>query len=239
MYAIVDCNNFYVSCERLFRPDLKDKAIIVLSNNDGCVISRSNEAKALGILMGEPYFHIKDLCTKKGVYVFSSNFALYGNLSDRVMCTMENFWPHIEIYSIDEAFLDLKTLANNLHNNFAHTLHKTILQHTGIPVSIGLGQTKTLAKLANHVCKKMLQVPVFNIAERPDLLTKIPIDEIWGIGKAFALQLNKLKIFTAFDLAQTKIRKLPLPIQRTILELNGISALQFSEDTAKPKSIMA
>ena len=170
MFSLIDCNNFYASCERLFRPDLVTKPIIVLSNNDGCVIARSNEAKALGIAMGVPYFQIQALCKAKQVQVFSSNFALYGNLSDRVMRTIEAAWPHTDIYSIDEAFLSLHPLPLTEINAFAQTLQQRILQHVGLPTSIGIGKTKTLAKLANHVCKKMLRIPALNLIDPLDFL---------------------------------------------------------------------
>lgn len=163
MYALIDCNNFYASCERLFRPDLREQAIVVLSNNDGCVIARSNEAKALGIAMGEPYFKIKALCTQHKIHVFSSNYTLYGDLSQRVMTTIEAAWPHCEVYSIDEAFLDLTTLPVALHDAFCVELQKKILKEIGIPTSIGIGSTKTLAKIANFCCKKVFKIPVFNV----------------------------------------------------------------------------
>jgi len=149
MYALIDCNNFYASCERLFRPDLFGKPIIVLSSNDGCVIARSNEAKSLGISMGVPYFKIKALCNQYRVHVFSSNFTLYGDLSRRVMATIEHEWPHTEIYSIDEAFLDLSSMPAHLHDSFCQALQKKIFKHTGIPTSVGIGQTKTLQVVAS------------------------------------------------------------------------------------------
>lgn len=174
MFAIVDCNNFYASCERLFRPELNQQPIIVLSNNDGCVIARSNEAKALGLAMGEPYFKIKNLCQRHGIHVFSSNYALYGDLSHRVMSVLEENWPEIECYSIDEAFLDLSLLPTTKRENFCHKLQKKIYQHTGIPVSIGIGPSKTLAKLANYIAKKQLKSPVFDISNQMQWLQKIP-----------------------------------------------------------------
>ncbi|HGF1456459.1 TPA: DNA polymerase V, subunit C, partial [Legionella pneumophila] len=151
MFALIDCNNFYVSCERLFQPALANKPILVLSNNDGCVIARSNEVKALGVQMGVPYFAVKALCKQYKVHVFSSNYTLYADISRRVMSVIEDNWPAIEVYSIDEAFLDLNTLPQSEHDEFCRKLQKTILRYTGIPVSIGIGATKTLAKLANHI----------------------------------------------------------------------------------------
>ncbi|WP_445554037.1 Y-family DNA polymerase, partial [Legionella bozemanae] len=171
MFALVDCNNFYASCERLFRPDLKDVPIVVLSNNDGCCIARSSEAKALGIAMGAPYFKIKGLCERYGVHVFSSNYTLYGNISQRVMCTIEEIWPHVETYSIDEAFLDLRSLSSS-PDLFCQELQKKILRHTGIPTSIGIGPTKTLAKVANYLCKKIYSTPILNITSNRERLLK-------------------------------------------------------------------
>ena len=154
MYAIVDANNFYASCERLFQPKLCNTPIVVLSNNDGCVIARSNEAKALGIAMGVPYFEIKQLAKRHKVRIFSSNYAFYGDMSNRIMSILESQWPEVDVYSIDEAFLDLSLLPENQHSAFCWRLQKMVRQSTGIPVSIGIGPTKTLAKLANYVAKK-------------------------------------------------------------------------------------
>lgn len=170
MFVLVDCNNFYASCERLFRPDLRHTPIVVLSNNDGCVIARSNEAKALGIIMGEPYFKIKALCRQHAIEVFSSNYTLYGDLSHRVMMTIEDHWPHCEIYSIDEAFLDISLLPTGEHDTFCWTLQRRILKETGIPTSIGIGRTKTLAKLANYLAKNVFKTPVFNSSYHTDTL---------------------------------------------------------------------
>ena len=165
MFALIDCNNFYASCERVFRPDLINEPILVLSNNDGCVIARSNESKALGIKMGEPYFKIKALCKQRNVQVFSSNFALYGDFSERVMSVIESSWPEVEIYSIDEAFLDLSTMPKDLVQDFCIQLQKKIYQCTGIPTSVGIGETKTLAKVANFISKKSV-TPVFSIVKQ-------------------------------------------------------------------------
>ena len=152
--ALVDCNSFYVSCERLFKPSLIKKPVIVLSNNDGCIISRSNEAKDLGIKMGDPYFKAKDIIVKNNVHVFSSNYSLYGDISRRVMRTLKYFTSEIEIYSIDEAFLDLTSFPNDLVELFVKKIRNTILEWTGIPTSIGIATTKTLSKIANHIAKK-------------------------------------------------------------------------------------
>ena len=152
--ALIDCNSFYVSCERLFKPKIQNKPVVVLSNNDGCVISRSTEAKALGIRMGEPYFKVKQIIKKNKVYVFSSNYALYGDLSRRVMRVLKTFSPNVEIYSIDEAFIDLSFLDEENVENYGKAMRKKVLKWTGIPTSVGISFTKTLSKVASHIAKK-------------------------------------------------------------------------------------
>ena len=242
MYALIDCNNFYASCERLFRPDLRNAPIVVLSNNDGCVIARSNEAKALKIKMGEPYFKIKALCQQHHVHVFSSNYALYGDMSHRVMSVIDNYWPAVEIYSIDEAFLDLSTLPVHLHDSFCTTLQAWVLKSTGIPTSIGIGETKTLAKIANHVCKKELNIPVFNISKQRDWLQRINISDVWGVGKQWTKKLTTLGIFTAEDLALANLstlkNQLNVMLMRTAMELQGTPCCGF-QDTAPSQSIVS
>jgi DNA polymerase V len=243
MFALVDCNNFYASCERLFRPDLQDVPIVVLSNNDGCCIARSNEAKALGIAMGEPYFKIKGLCAQHGVKAFSSNYTLYGDISHRVMCTIEESWPHVEIYSIDEAFLDLRSLPIVSHNFFCEQLQKKILKHTGIPTSIGIGATKTLAKVANHLCKKVYKIPVFNISSnREQMLQQISVGDVWGVGRQWENKLIAQGIKTAYDLAKTNTHLLNknfnVVLMRTALELQGIPCGGLEEVEPK-QSIMS
>lgn len=232
MFALIDCNNFYASCERLFRPDLKDKPIVVLSNNDGCVIARSNESKALGIPMGEPFFKISALCKQHKIHAFSSNYTLYGNLSHRVMMVIEEHWPHLEIYSIDEAFLDLSTLPASQVENFCRILQKNLLQMTGIPTSIGIGKTKTLAKAANFLCKKTFKIPVFHLHD-PALLNIIPIADVWGIGRQWAKKLINQGIQTAQDLAQTNVhllkRRYSVVLMRTALEMRGIACAGLEE----------
>ncbi|KTD14385.1 UmuC [Legionella israelensis] len=233
MFALIDCNNFYASCERLFRPDLRDKPIVVLSNNDGCAIARSNEAKALGIKMGDPYFQIKDLCTKHQVQVFSSNYTLYGDLSQRVMSVIQNSWPEVEIYSIDEAFLHLKHLPEHQHTAFCEQLQKTILKVVGIPTSIGIGKTKTLAKLANHIAKKRLKIPVFNIHSFSDWLDKIDVEDIWGVGRRWSSKLRSMGIQTAGDLSRAHPalikKRFNVVLQRTLYELRGLACLELEE----------
>ena len=181
--ALVDCNSFYVSCERLFKPSLIKKPVIVLSNNDGCIISRSNEAKDLGIKMGDPYFKAKDIIVKNNVHVFSSNYSLYGDISRRVMRTLKYFTSEIEIYSIDEAFLDLTSFPNDLVELFVKKIRNTILEWTGIPTSIGIATTKTLSKIANHIAKKE-KSGVVSLVEKKNIdpiLEKININDVWGV----------------------------------------------------------
>lgn len=237
MYALIDCNNFYASCERLFRPDLRGKPIVVLSNNDGCVIARSNEAKALGIKMGEPFFHIKALSKQHKIHVFSSNYTLYGDLSHRVMSVIESAWPEVEVYSIDEAFLDLSTLPQDLHESFCTTLQQRILQWTGIPTSIGIGPTKTLAKIANHVCKRELKIPVFNVTNQRQWLAKIGVGDVWGVGRQWQKKLMDKGINTAQDLADLNAhvikKQYNVILMRTVMELQGIACSGLDE--AKPK----
>lgn len=241
MYALIDCNNFYASCERLFRPDLHNKPIIVLSSNDGCVIARSNEAKKLGIPMGEPYFKIKLFCKQKNISVFSSNFALYGDLSARIMATIKQQWPAMEIYSIDEAFLDLSQMPLSQQNIFCTYLQKVILQNTGIPTSIGIGETKTLAKAANYICKKILYTPVFHLHQQQEWLKKIPIGEVWGVGSQYQKMLKNIGICTAYDLATAKLTNYRtqwnISLLRTAMELRGIICIQTPEK--HHKSIMS
>lgn len=243
MFALIDCNNFYASCERLFRPDLREVPIVVLSNNDGCCIARSNEAKDLGIAMGEPYFKIKNLCKQKGIKAFSSNYTLYGNISHRVMCTIEESWPHLEVYSIDEAFLDLSSMPEKEHDSFCEMLQKKILKHTGIPTSIGIGRTKTLAKLANFCCKKVFKTPVFNITpHREPLLKQISVGDVWGVGRQWEKKLMARGIRTAYDLASMNPHQLKksfnVILMRTAMELQGIACGGLQE--AEPKqSIMS
>lgn len=185
--ALVDCNAFYVSCERLFRPDLARKPVVVLSNNDGCIISRSTEAKQIGIKMGEPLFKAKPLIDKYKVAVFSSNYELYGDLSRRVMKILKNFASDIEFYSIDEAFLDLTHIKMSSVEEYIANIRKIILQWTGIPVSIGAANTKTLAKVANHIAKKKRVGIEEFISKDQDYinkeLEKFPVEEVWGIGR--------------------------------------------------------
>ena len=200
--ALVDCNSFYVSCERLFNPKIRRKPVVVLSNNDGCIVSRSNEAKALGINMGEPYFKAKDIILKNNVHVFSSNYSLYGDMSRRVMRTLKRFNSDMEVYSIDEAFMDLSNFPNNEVEKVAQEIRETILQWTGIPTSIGIAKTKTLSKVANYIAKKKQSgVTNFIDIENIDpLLEKVDINDVWGVGKQLTKFYHKNGIYNAKQL---------------------------------------
>ena len=242
MFALIDCNNFYASCERLFRPDLRHTQIVVLSNNDGCVIARSNEAKELGIKMGEPFFQIKALIKKHHIEAFSSNYTLYGDLSQRVMTTIEQSWPDVEIYSIDEAFLDISSLPKKDHDFFCLQLQQKILRCTGIPTSIGIGPSKTLAKAANFIAKRKLKTPVFNISEERCWLAQIEVGDIWGIGRQWAAKLIGQGIKTAADLSSLNPHQIKkqynVVLMRTVMELKGIPCSGLEDAQAK-QSIMS
>ena len=205
MIALADCNNFYASCERLFNPKLERKPVVVLSNNDGCIIARSNEAKKLGIKMGEPAFKIKNVVEKYNVNVFSTNFALYGDLSKRVMNTFRTEVNKMEVYSIDEAFLDFSDLADKER---AIQIKKKVQMWTGIPVSIGIAKTKTLAKVANHIAKKYTKVGCF-MFDDGDLIRRalnvFPVEDLWGIGRKHAKRLKEFGIYTALRFRETDI----------------------------------
>ncbi len=207
MFALVDCNNFYASCERVFRPDLNGKPVVVLSNNDGCVIARSNEAKKIGIPMGAPAFQFKNIFEQNKVHVFSANFALYGDMSKRVMTILSQFSPDIEIYSIDEAFIDLSGFKYVKYEEYALQIKKTIFKSTGIPVSVGVAPTKTLAKVATEIAKKFPQrtngVYVIDTEEkRIKALKWLPIEDVWGIGRQHSKRLKKMRITKAYDFVQ-------------------------------------
>ncbi|PHX89415.1 MAG: DNA polymerase V UmuC [Pelagibacteraceae bacterium] len=240
--ALVDCNSFYVSCERLFNPKIRKKPVIVLSNNDGCIISRSNEAKALGIKMGEPYFKAKDIIIKNKVEVFSSNYSLYGDLSRRVMRTLKKFNSAIEIYSIDEAFLDLSNFPDHQIESIGKEIRATVLQWTGIPTSIGIAQTKTLSKIANHIAKKKLSgvTNLIGIENIDPILETIDINDVWGVGKQLTKFYKKNGIYNAKQLknkSNTWIKKNSNVLSsRTALELRGISCIHLETTTTKRKS---
>ncbi len=239
MFALLDCNNFYASCERVFRPDLANKPVVVLSNNDGCVIARSNEAKALGIPMGAPIFEYRELIEKHKVEYFSANFTLYGDFSRRVMTIVAQFCADIEVYSVDEVFIDFsKQQINEPLTTFCQNLRKTIYQWTGIPVSIGLAPTKALAKIANRIAKKYPDKTnhVYQIdtdEKRIKALKWIDVEDIWGIGRQYAKKLKKMNINKGYDFIQLPdewIRKnLTISGLRLKHELMGISCLKLEE----------
>ena len=245
LFALVDCNNFYVSCERVFQPRLTGQPVIVLSNNDGCVVARSNEAKALGIGMGVPEFQIRPLLRAHHVQVFSSNYALYGDLSQRVMETLEQFCPDLELYSIDEAFMSLSGFMSRNLLDYGRTIRHTVQRWTGIPVSVGIAETKTLAKLANRIAKRTPDIDgVFDFttcADRDRLLSRIPVEDVWGIGSNHARTLTQQGITTALHLRhadQHWIRThLGIVGVRLVEELNGRSCLPLEECPPSKQSI--
>ncbi len=242
MYALVDCNNFYASCERVFKPSLNKKPIIVLSNNDGCVIARSNEAKVLGVKMGEPAFKINKIIEKNNINIFSTNFALYGDFSQRVMNILSDFIPNIEVYSIDEAFLDLKGFKFNDINNLCLSIKDRIYKCTGIPVSIGVGKTKTLAKVANHISKKDKNYNGVFILEKKnedDILNFFPVDNIWGIGSKLSLLLKSRNIITAGLLKNVDLKysSYNINLEKIIKELRGEKCFIINSSFSSKKSI--
>ena len=198
MIALADCNNFYVSCERVFRPFLDNKPVIVLSNNDGCAIARSNEAKSLGIGMGSPYHQIRGLCQKNNVRVYSSNYELYGDMSRRVVSALGKFTSQIEVYSIDESFLYLSETKDPLE--IAKTMRTKVLQWTGIPISVGLGPTKTLAKLANRLAKKNRSGCLTVSQDDYELIASVEIEDVWGVGRRLGHKLRGVGVSNALNL---------------------------------------
>ncbi|KAB2832153.1 MAG: Y-family DNA polymerase, partial [Caedimonadaceae bacterium] len=227
MFALIDCDAFYVSCERIFQPHLEKKPVIVLSSNDGCAISRSSEAKALGIPMGAPLFKIRDIIEKYNVHLFSANFSLYGDISSRVMEVLKAFSPTVEVYSIDEAFLDLSLLSQDELFAYGCNIKKIVKKWTGIPVSVGIGPTKTLAKVANNMAKRHpLGCYALLTPEKTEvLLGQVSLQDVWGIGPRWSKKLNTLGLTTALDLARAEprwIRKtFNIVLAKTTLELRG------------------
>jgi DNA polymerase V len=240
--ALVDCNSFYVSCERLFNTSIIKKPVIVLSSNDGCVISRSTEAKILGIKMGEPYFKVKKIVKKNNVKVFSSNYSLYGDISRRVMKTLKQFSPKIEIYSIDEAFLDLSSIKDKDLLEYGSRIRKTILKWTGIPTSIGIATTKTLSKIANHIAKKdnLGVINLINTQQIDKILKKIKINDVWGVGRQLTQFYIKNGINTAYQLKKMPddwIKKNTNVFGgRTAMELKGLSCISLETYQEKRKN---
>ncbi|MGA0393236.1 MAG: Y-family DNA polymerase, partial [Rhodospirillales bacterium] len=245
IFALVDCNNFYASCERVFEPKLENRPVVVLSNNDGCIIARSNEAKALGIPMGAPLFKNEDFLKQHNVAIFSANFALYGDLSGRVMDSLEDFTPHVDVYSVDEAFIDLSGIPGDL---IAHgtVLKDTVRRWTGIPLSVGIAPTKTLAKLANRLAKKTPDAnnvfSLLNQKRRRDILAATDVSKLWGIGRNITPKLNELGIFTALDLHNAPIdiirKRFGATIMRTVYELRGEPCIELEEQPPDKKTII-
>ncbi|MEM9933953.1 MAG: Y-family DNA polymerase [Bacteroidota bacterium] len=246
VFALVDCNNFYASCERLFRPDLRSRPIVVLSNNDGCVVARSSEAKAAGIPMAKPIFKLRDQIQAHQVQVFSSNYTLYGDLSNRVMNVLETFSPLVEPYSIDEAFIDLSGIDTKDYDSLGKKIQERIYQWTGIPISIGIATSKTLAKIAANLSKKSKKLDgVFSLVDSPYLeraLKATPIEDVWGIGPGYAERLKAYQLETAWDLHQADIhwvrKKLTVIGQRTALELHGESCIPIDSIPSLRKSVI-
>jgi DNA polymerase V len=244
-YAMIDCNNFYASCERVFDPSLIGKPIAILSNNDGCVIARSEEAKDSGVEMGAPEFKYRKMFKEKGIVIRSSNYALYGDMSHRVMETLRFLAHDIEVYSIDEAFAELSTNVFNNLTEYGKVIKETIQKWTGLPVSVGIASTKTLAKVANHIAKKNPEfegVFDFTASDKKDKLLKdFPVNKIWGIGNGLTIRLNRHGIHNALELKNTINNKKWIRKQmavtglRTVLELNGspCSGLSVGRDSRK------
>ena len=254
MFALVDGNNFYVSCERVFRPSLNGRPVVVLSNNDGCAIARSNEAKALGIKMGAPWFQIRHMEDSDGLVALSANFTLYGDMSDRMMSLAAGLGPTQEIYSIDESFIGLQGVRGDLTKR-AHAIRARINQWVGIPCGVGIGQTKTLAKLANHIAKTAERKPgsypaelaqVCNLAALPpqdldDVLATTLVEEVWGVGRKLAAQLHEGGVHTVLDLARldpaTVRRRWSVVLERTVRELQGMQCIDLDDAPAPKKQI--
>ena len=247
MIALVDCNNFFASCERLFRPDLKDVPVLVLSNNDGCVVARSNEVKALGIPMGVPYFQIKELVEKNNVQCFSSNFPLYSNMSQRVLGVLQRHAPQIEVYSIDEAFMELSDLSISNFQDWGDSLRSEVQTDIGMPVSVGIAPTKTLAKMASAYAKKHQQTcvldPGIDLAAYEAVLSETEVIGVWGVGRRLAPQFMRAGIRTALQLSKASPAwmhaQLGITGTRMLAELNGNTAYPFDEAKAPQKSLMA
>lgn len=246
LIALVDCNNFYVSCERVFRPDLCNKPVAVLSNNDGCIVSRSQEVKNLGIKMAVPVYQVEHLIKRHNIQLFSSNYALYADMSERVMQCLESYAPCLEVYSIDESFLDLTSLSLEDPETYARQIKKSIYQSTGIPVCVGMGPTKTLAKLANYAAKKWHKTcGVLDLSDplrREKLMRIVPVSEVWGIGRQTSKRLQLMGISSAYDLAIQPVASMQaqfnIVIARIVMELSGIACLSLDEITADKQQIV-
>ena len=245
MFALADCNNFFASCERVFRPDLQGKPIIVLSSNDGCAVARSNEAKALGIKMGAPFFKIRDIVQRHNVAVFSGNMALYGDMSQRVRWVLEEYAPSVEVYSIDECFLDLRGMTNVDFDAYAKRISSECWRQTSIPVSVGIAPTKTLAKIASKLCKQYPKLRGGCYMHRPQdvekVLRKFPIEDVWGIGRRSVPKLKERGVHTAYDFTQLSEgvvhALMGITGVRTWNELRGIPCIEFEDGFEAKQSI--
>jgi DNA polymerase V len=245
-FALVDVNNFYVSCERVFKPCLENTPLVVLSNNDGCAVARSHEVKALGVKMGTPWFKMKDLARQHGILAYSSNYTLYGDMSNRVATILRDFSPDLEVYSIDESFLRIETVAH-LHGGaipMGHQMRNRIKQWTGLPVCVGVGPTKTLAKFANHLAKKndafngVCDLHAMSRPERLEWMWGVEVGEVWGVGPRIKKRLSAMGIDTVLDLRNASPKEMRthfgVVMERTCNELRGISCLEL-EDVMSPK----
>ncbi len=250
VFALVDCNNFYASCEKLFDPALKDKPVVVLSNNDGCVVARSAEVKALGIPMGVPWFKIREQARQHGIVAFSSNYALYADMSNRVVEVLSQYSPHLEVYSIDESFLDLSGFADQALMVFGQSVRQRIWDWLGMPVCVGIAPTKTLAKLANHCAKKQLagrggvcDFTTLPPAKLSELLATIDVGEVWGVGRKIAARLDAMGIRSVLDLrdadAETIRSRFSVVTERTVRELRGVSCLALEAMVPDKQQIMS
>ncbi len=257
--ALIDCNNFYVSCERIFNPKLEGKPVVVLSNNDGCIVARSDEVKALNIPMGAPYFKYKQALLNGKATVFSSNYSLYGDISQRMMQILNQFTNNLEVYSIDEAFIDLSHIPENDLESFAKEIQATIKQNLGIPVSIGIAVTKTLAKAANEFAKKEFRNSKKNLqpskyngvavilkndeVNRLDILSKVAVEDVWGVGRKYSKLLLENNIATALQLSTTNIdwvnKNMTIQGSKLVRELNGITCLNVESLESPKKSIVS
>lgn len=245
MFALADCNNFFASCERVFRPDLQGRPIIVLSSNDGCAVARSNEAKALGIKMGAPLFQIKDIVKRHNVALFSGNMALYGDMSQRVRWVLEEYAPSVEAYSIDECFLDLRGMTGIDFDAYAKEISAQCWRQTSIPVSVGIAPTKTLAKIASKLCKQYPKLRGGCYMHRPEdiekVLRKFPIEDVWGIGRRSTPKLKAIGVCTAYDFTQlsrpTVRSMLGITGLRTWNELRGVACIEFEDGFEAKQSI--
>lgn len=251
IFALVDVNNFYVSCERAFNPKLESVPMVVLSNNDGCAVARSAEAKALGIKMGEPWHKLKDLARQHGILAYSSNYTLYGDMSQRAVDVLSAFTPHLEVYSVDESFLQIESVLKlyPTATEMGQRMRQRMKQWLGLPVCVGIGPTKTLAKLANHMAKKMnrfdgvCDLHALPRAERVELMSTIEVGEVWGVGKRNAARLNDMGIYTVLDLRNTipaEIRKhFSVVLERTCQELRGVPCLELEDVVSDKQQIMS